>query len=51
MDREESPWTHQILGKILDRNDALKHPWIKEVFHITDHIVMEDKEVIEYFSE
>lgn len=50
IDREESPWKNKILEKILDRNDALKHPWIKEVFHITDHIVAEDKEVIEYLS-
>ncbi|CAD0008073.1 MULTISPECIES: hypothetical protein [Flavobacterium] len=50
MDKEESPWNHKILGYILDRKEALDHPWIKEVFHITDHIVMEDKELIEYFD-
>ena len=32
---------------MLDRKEALKHPWIKEVFHITDHIVEEDKDVAE----
>ncbi|MBB4801866.1 hypothetical protein HNP37_001927 [Flavobacterium nitrogenifigens] len=50
IDKEESPWNHPLLGKILDRKHALEHPWIKEVFHITDHIVMEDKELIEYFD-
>ncbi len=51
IDKNESPWKNEILGKILDRNEALKHPWIKEVFHITDHIVAEDQEVVNYFSE
>lgn len=50
MDKEESPWQNAILGKILDRKDALQHPWIKEVFHITDHIVFEDEKLIEYFD-
>ncbi|WP_269235402.1 hypothetical protein [Flavobacterium flavigenum] len=50
MDKEESPWQHEILEKILDRKDALEHPWIQEVFHITDHIVDEDKELIAYFD-
>ncbi|MBZ4044544.1 hypothetical protein [Flavobacterium hibisci] len=50
MDKEESPWKHEILEKILDRKDALEHPWIQEVFHITDHIVDEDKELIAYFD-
>ncbi|WP_417941723.1 hypothetical protein [Flavobacterium sp. RS13.1] len=50
MDKEESPWKHEILEKILYRKDALEHPWIQEVFHITDHIVDEDKELIAYFD-
>ncbi|MBF6640286.1 hypothetical protein IVB69_02925 [Flavobacterium sp. J49] len=50
IDKEESPWKQSLLGNILDRKDALKHPWLSEVFHITDHIVDEDKEVVEYFK-
>lgn len=50
IDREESPWKHGLLGKILDRVEALEHPWVKDVFHITDHICADDKEVVEYFS-
>ncbi|MBW8360827.1 MAG: hypothetical protein K0M56_01425 [Kaistella sp.] len=50
MDKEESSWQQDLLGNILDRSEALNHPWIKDVFHITDHIVTEDKEVIEYLS-
>ncbi|TDO71070.1 hypothetical protein EV143_11062 [Flavobacterium chryseum] len=49
IDKEESPWKQDLLGTILDRKEALEHPWIDEVFHITDHIVDEDKILIEYF--
>ena len=50
-DSEESPWAHtKFLGKILNKEEALVHPWVKDVFHITDHIVSEDQEVIEYFA-
>ena len=43
VDKEDSPWKDAaLLGNILDRKDALEHEWIKEVFHITDHIVWED---------
>lgn len=50
-DKEESPWSHvQFLGKIVNREEALLHPWIKDVYHITDHIIAEDKPVIEFFA-
>lgn len=50
-DKEESPWSHvDFLGKILNREEALLHKWIKDVYHITDHIVAEDKPVIEFFA-
>ena len=50
VDKEESPWKDvEYLGKILDREDALNHPWIKDVFHITDHMVRDDKVIAEYF--
>lgn len=50
LDKEDSPWQGAILGKILDRTDALAHPWIGEVFHITDHIVTEDEQIIRYLA-
>lgn len=51
VDRIESPWSDvTFLGKILDRKESLEHNWIKEVFHITDHIIREDKEDINYFN-
>ena len=51
VDAEESPWSHvTFLRQILDRNEGLKHEWIRDVFHITDHIVAEDKVVTEFFT-
>ena len=51
-DKNESPWSHvDFLGTILNREEALAHSWVKDVFHITDHIVSEDQPVIEFFAE
>src|SRR5262249_1670878 len=51
VDAAESPWTDAaFLGRMLDRDEALKHPWIGEVFHITDHIVTEDQDVRSYLD-
>jgi|TARA_B110000967_G_scaffold7551_1_gene7578 hypothetical protein len=51
IDKNESPWSDvELLGKVLDRKESLEHEWVKEVFHITDHIVAEDKEVIKYLN-
>jgi len=52
VDSVDCPWHGEdFLGKILDRRDALKHWWKKEVFHITDHIVADDPDVREYFDQ
>ena len=49
---EDSPWSYvTFLGRILDREEALKHEWIKDVFHITDHMVADDKEIIGFFND
>ena len=51
VDAKDSPWSHvTFLGRILDRAEALKHEWIKEVFHITDHMVTDDPEITKYFG-
>lgn len=51
VNKENSPWADaELLGKFLNREEALEHDWIKEVFHITDHILSEDKVVIDYFA-
>lgn len=49
IDRAASPWQEAFLGNILDRNEALNHPWIKDVFHLTDHIIEQDLEVRSFF--
>jgi hypothetical protein len=48
---DESPWKGiETLGKMLDREEALAHHWIEDVFHITDHITEDDTEVINLFK-
>lgn len=50
VDASESPWNNvTFLGTILNRDEALKSSWIKDVFHITDHIVTDDMAVVDYF--
>ena len=50
-DKEESPWNGvEYLGEILNRSEALKHPWIKDVFHITDHMVIDDEQIVHFFN-
>ena len=50
VDASESPWADAtFLGRLLNRDEALTHPWIKEVFHITDHMLLDDKEIKEHF--
>ncbi len=31
------------------RDEALNHEWIKDVFHITDHMVKDDKVIVSFF--
>ena len=51
MDASESPWADvTYLGRLLNRAEALSHPWCPEVFHITDHITREDKEAVAFLS-
>lgn len=51
VDANESPWHDAtFIGQMLNREDALKHPWIEEVFHISDHILEDDPEVKAHFE-
>ena len=50
LDAKDSPWKNEILGKLLTRTEALHHIWINEVYHITDHIVLEDEILIKYLN-
>ncbi|MCA1621580.1 MAG: hypothetical protein LC795_20370 [Acidobacteria bacterium] len=52
VDAAESPWRDSaILGRMLDRDEALAHPWIEDVFHITDHMVKDDPAIKSYFED
>ncbi len=49
--RDECPWKDSnTIGRILDREEALIHPWIDDVFHITDHITKDDIEIVTFFK-
>ncbi|MGI9204459.1 MAG: hypothetical protein ACR2Q3_10640 [Woeseiaceae bacterium] len=51
-DASESPWSDvAFMGRILDRDEALADEWIKDVFHITDHMVSEDPDIVRYFDD
>ena len=46
VDASESPWGDETyLGNVLDREEALAHPWRSEVFHLTDHMVSDDPQI------
>lgn len=51
IDAAESPWSDApTLGHKLTRAEALDHPLLPEVFHITDHIFADDEYLISYFG-
>ena len=44
VDAAESPWHGvALLGRMLDREEALRHDRLPEVFHVTDHMVVDDQ--------
>ena len=50
VDAAASQWPRaKVLGRTLDRDEALADPQIDEVFHITDHMVVDDAVIREYF--
>ncbi|PWF47606.1 hypothetical protein [Massilia glaciei] len=51
IDAHESGWNDvTFLGRIQNREESLVHEWIKDVFHITDHMVADDNEIVQFFS-
>jgi hypothetical protein len=51
VDAAGSPWAGaDLLGRILDRSEALAHDLVAEVFHITDHMVRDDQPLREYLE-
>ena len=52
VDATASQWPNsKVLGRTLDRDEALADPGIAEVFHITDHMVTDDAVIREYFKQ
>ena len=50
INKDECAWKNIPEVEILDREQSLNHPQKSDVFHIIDHIVVDDKEVIAYFG-
>ena len=51
IDADRSPWREaKVIGRTLNRSEALKHPLLPEVFHITDHMVLEDEPLKSYLN-
>ena len=51
VDAAESPWKDVgIIGRMLNRAEALADPRITDVFHITDHMVEDDPEIRSYLN-
>jgi hypothetical protein len=51
VDAAESPWSGvELLGRMLDRPEALEHERLHEVFHISDHMVSDDTPLRNYLD-
>ena len=51
LDAQDSPWRDaRVIGRTLNRDEALKHPLVKEAFHVTDHMVVDDLPIHEYLN-
>jgi hypothetical protein len=49
LDIADTPWPdNPSLGSPLTRAEALKHPLLPEVFHITDHMLTDDPSLIAF---
>jgi hypothetical protein len=48
---DESPWQGvDLLGRMLDREEALAHERLAEIFHVTDHMVVDDEAIRKYLD-
>jgi hypothetical protein len=43
-------WTSEELGRILSRDEALRHPWKQEVFALSNQMLREDQPLIAYLT-
>lgn len=50
-DARESAWHDvEIIGQKMSREEALADPWIKDAFHITDHMFADDPAIKAFFT-
>ncbi|MBW8724824.1 MAG: hypothetical protein JF625_06670 [Inquilinus limosus] len=47
---EQTAWSSGVLGRILAREEALRHPRLKDVFDLSDHIVGHDRPLADYLD-
>jgi hypothetical protein len=51
LDAADSPWRDAtLIGRTLDRVEAMAHPRLQDVFHIADHMVLEDAPLRDYLE-
>jgi hypothetical protein len=51
VDAAQSPWVGvEVLGRMLDRAEALEHERLQDVFHISDHMVRDDHPLRDYLN-
>jgi hypothetical protein len=47
---EDIPWDTDYFGPILTRAEGLAHPWLQEVFDLTDHMMLCDEPIIAFLD-
>lgn len=51
IDPEESPWSDSdLMGPMLDRNESLRHPLLKDVFSIIEAVIRRHPSIRDYLS-
>jgi hypothetical protein len=51
VDSVQSPWREEsYLGRIMDRADAMEHPYLSHFFHIVDHVNFSNPTINGYFD-
>lgn len=51
IDGARSPWREaKVIGRTLDREEALAHPLVKEALHVADHMVSDDEQIRSYLN-
>ena len=51
IDRDQSPWCNaKTIGRTLNREEAVAHPFINDAYHVIDHMVADDSVIREYLE-